>query len=79
MNSLITLLQLIRNGAHTVTSEYSENALEDFQRRVLVVRTAEVRGYIETPAYHADDDTPDLVDMVTGLKLTSLGNSLLDR
>lgn len=79
MNSLITLLQLIRNGAHTVSSEYSEDALHDFQRRVLAVRTAEVRGYIDKPAYHSHEDTPDLVDMVTGLKLTSLGHSLLDR
>lgn len=79
MNSLITLLQLIRNGAYTVTSEYTDNALQDFQRRVLVVRTAEIRGYIETPTYHADDDTPGLVDMVTELSLTTLGKGLLDR
>lgn len=79
MNSLIDLLQMLRDGAHTVSSVYTEHALEDFQRRVLTVRTAEVRGYIEPPAYHADDANPDLVDMVTELKLTSLGNSLLDR
>lgn len=79
MNSLIDLLQMLRDGAHTVTSEYTESALQDFQRRVLTVRTAEVRGYIEPPTYHADDETPELVDMVTELKLTSLGNNLLNR
>lgn len=79
MNSLITLLEIISNGGHTVTSEYTENALQDFQRRVVTVRAAEARGYIDPPEYHAEDDTPDLVDMVTGLKLTSLGLGLLDR
>lgn len=81
MNSLIELLMLIRTGNHTLVTENGNEGLKNFQIRVLTIKEAFARKYIEEPEYHLEGryGLLQIFDQVSNLKLTILGNSYLDK
>lgn len=79
MNSMVDLLQFIRNGATTLSAEDCGTDLQEFQRRVLVIREAEARRYITKPTFHYLDGDEGPVKFVSHLLLTDLGNNFLDK
>ena len=81
MNSLIELLLLIRTGNHTLNTEDGTDGLKNFQMRVLTIKEAFSRKYIEEPEYRINRKYGmlQIFDQVSNLKLTILGNSYLDK
>lgn len=81
MNSLIELLLLIRTGHETLITEEGTEGLKNFQIRVLTIKEAFARQYIEEPEYQLNRKYGmlQIFDQVSNLRLTILGNSYLDK